>query len=143
MPSLALRWATVMPRICEVMRLEMARPAASSLALLTRRPEDRRSIAVCRELLVLARLFWALRDIILVFTTLAMMVSFLGRSLHIQFSGYFPCTLCSGRKRQYLSFILLVCKGKRVVLAERRKGNKKSPRLRALWEGQGPDGCGD
>jgi hypothetical protein len=45
MPSLALREAWLRPLICEVMRAEMARPAASSLALLMRRPEDRR----CRE----------------------------------------------------------------------------------------------
>jgi hypothetical protein len=46
MPSLALRAAWLMPRICAVMRSAIARPAASSLALLMRRPDDRRAIAV-------------------------------------------------------------------------------------------------
>src|SRR3989344_4615599 len=41
-PSLALRTAWLSPRICEVNRSEIARPAASSLALLMRKPEDRR-----------------------------------------------------------------------------------------------------
>ena len=45
MPSLALRVAWLRPRIWVVKRSEMPRPAASSLALLMRRPEDRR----CRE----------------------------------------------------------------------------------------------
>src|ERR1035437_9421878 len=45
MPSLALRAAWVIPLICDVMRLAIAIPAAPSLALLMRRPEDRR----CRE----------------------------------------------------------------------------------------------
>ena len=44
MPSLALRMATFMPRTWVFMRSEIARPAASSLALLTRMPEDRRWI---------------------------------------------------------------------------------------------------
>jgi hypothetical protein len=48
MASLALRVATLMPRVCAVMRSLMARPAASSLALLRRRPEDRR----CMETLI-------------------------------------------------------------------------------------------
>src|SRR3546814_16108950 len=43
MPSLALRMATDMPLICDVILLAMARPAASSLALLMRLPVDRRS----------------------------------------------------------------------------------------------------
>ena len=49
MPSLALRAAWFMPRICVVKRSEMARPAASSLALLMRRPEDRRLMEVLRD----------------------------------------------------------------------------------------------
>ena len=48
MPSLALRIAWLMPRICAVIELAMARPAASSRAELMRLPEDRRSIAVRR-----------------------------------------------------------------------------------------------
>ncbi len=47
-PSFALRIAWSKPRICEVIRLEMARPAASSLAELTRWPEDKRSVARSR-----------------------------------------------------------------------------------------------
>jgi hypothetical protein len=42
MPSLALRWATVRPLMFDVKRLAMARPAASSFALLMRRPDDSR-----------------------------------------------------------------------------------------------------
>ena len=49
MPSLALRAAWLEPRICEVKRSEMAKPAASSLALLMRRPEDSRAMAVACE----------------------------------------------------------------------------------------------
>ena len=49
MPSLELRMATFMPRTCEFMRSAMARPAASSLAELMRRPDDRRCIEVARE----------------------------------------------------------------------------------------------
>src|SRR5919107_5594580 len=48
-PSFALRVAWFMPRICELMRSEIARPAASSLALLMRRPDDRRWIEVFRD----------------------------------------------------------------------------------------------
>ena len=46
MPSLALRIATFMPRAWESIRLAIARPAASSFALFTRRPVDRRWIEV-------------------------------------------------------------------------------------------------
>ena len=46
MPSLALRMPWLMPRTCAVIEVAMARPAASSLALLMRLPVDRRSIAV-------------------------------------------------------------------------------------------------
>ncbi|MCW0450866.1 hypothetical protein NB706_003700 [Xanthomonas sacchari] len=55
MPSLALREATSRPRIWVVKRSEIARPAASSLALLMRRPEDRRWIVVARLALVVLR----------------------------------------------------------------------------------------
>src|SRR5882757_5620780 len=44
-PSFALRDACVRPRIWVVNRSEIARPAASSFALLMRRPEDRRWMA--------------------------------------------------------------------------------------------------
>ena len=66
MPSLALRTAWFMPRICEVKRSEIARPAASSLALLMRSPEDRRSMEVASELCVAPMLRCAVRDITLV-----------------------------------------------------------------------------
>ncbi|VXC74854.1 hypothetical protein SPHINGOT1_130243 [Sphingomonas sp. T1] len=46
MPSFALRMPWFMPRTCAVIEVEMARPAASSLAELIRLPVDRRSIAV-------------------------------------------------------------------------------------------------
>ncbi|MNF04259.1 hypothetical protein D3C80_2037360 [compost metagenome] len=49
--------------------MEMAWPAASSLALLMRRPEDRRSMAVVRELLELVRFFWAITEVTLVLMT--------------------------------------------------------------------------
>src|SRR5690606_9352136 len=68
-PSLALRIATFMPRTWVFMRSAIARPAASSLALLTRRPEDRRCTAVASELLLVCRLRWALSDIRLVLIT--------------------------------------------------------------------------
>ena len=56
MASLALRMATFMPRTWVFMRSAMARPAASSLALLTRRPVDRRWTEVARALCVALRL---------------------------------------------------------------------------------------
>ncbi len=72
MPSLALRTATSRPRIWVLKRSEMARPAASSLALLMRRPEDRRWMVVAREAPLELRLRWALSDIVLVLITCAM-----------------------------------------------------------------------
>src|SRR5690606_42063942 len=60
MPSLALRAAWFMPRIWVVKRSEMARPAASSLALLMRRPEDRRWMVVERLAVLVAGLRCAL-----------------------------------------------------------------------------------
>ncbi|MNS86704.1 hypothetical protein D3C72_1206150 [compost metagenome] len=56
MPSLALRMATSVPRIWVPKRSEMARPAASSLALLMREPEDRRWMVVASELPLVLRL---------------------------------------------------------------------------------------
>ena len=56
MASLAFRMATFMPRTWVLMRSAMARPAASSLALLTRRPVDRRWTEVARALCVALRL---------------------------------------------------------------------------------------
>ena len=49
MPSLALRCAWLEPLICEVKRSEMARPAASSRALLMRRPDDKRAMEVASD----------------------------------------------------------------------------------------------
>src|SRR3954469_8877413 len=59
MPSFALRIAWLMPRICDVIELEIARPAASSLAELMRLPVDRRSIAVGRAWLAIRLPFCA------------------------------------------------------------------------------------
>ncbi len=56
MPSLALRAAWFMPRIWVLKRSEIARPAASSLALLMRRPEDRRWMLVARLVPLVFRL---------------------------------------------------------------------------------------
>src|SRR5690606_1491515 len=66
MPSLALRIATFMPRIWVFIRSAIARPAASSLALLTRRPEDRRCTEVANAFWVAERLRWAFSAIRLV-----------------------------------------------------------------------------
>ncbi len=68
-PSLALRAATVRPRTCEFMRSAMARPAASSLALFTRRPVDRRWIDVLRLDCEALRLRCALSEAMLVLMT--------------------------------------------------------------------------
>ena len=57
-----LRLATDMPFTCAFMRSAMARPAASSLALLTRMPEDRRCMAVDSEDWLMLRLRCALSD---------------------------------------------------------------------------------
>jgi len=56
MPSLALRMATSRPRIWVVKRSLMARPAASSFALLMRRPDERRWMVVASELPLVLRL---------------------------------------------------------------------------------------
>ena len=45
-PSLAFLIAMLMPRICESIRVEIAKPAASSAAELIRLPDERRSMAV-------------------------------------------------------------------------------------------------
>src|SRR5262249_38854714 len=66
MPSLALRIATFMPLTWALMRWAMARPAASSLAELIRRPDDRRCIEVASEPWDWSRLRWALIDWMLV-----------------------------------------------------------------------------
>ncbi|GGX98444.1 hypothetical protein GCM10007386_31690 [Pseudoduganella dura] len=71
-PSLALRVACVMPRIWEFMRSEIARPAASSFALLMRRPDDRRCREVDRALCEPDRLRCEFREAMLVLMTDAM-----------------------------------------------------------------------
>ena len=71
-PSLALREATARPRTWVLMRSAMAKPAASSLALLTRKPEDRRCIDVASEPPDKARLRWALIETTLVLIDMAM-----------------------------------------------------------------------
>jgi len=72
MPSLAFLMATFMPRTWEFMRSAMARPAASSLALLTRRPEERRSMAVAMVPWERERLRWAVSAMMLVLIVCAM-----------------------------------------------------------------------
>src|SRR5690606_39782791 len=69
MPSLALRAAWVRPLMLAVKRLAMAWPAASSLALLMRRPEDRRSMAEPSMDCDLVRLPWATSESTLVLMT--------------------------------------------------------------------------
>ena len=57
MPSLMPRVTVVLARTLDSMRLAIACPAASSLALLIRRPEESRSIAVFKLACVFLRLF--------------------------------------------------------------------------------------
>src|SRR5690606_30445992 len=68
-PSLALRVAWVRPLMLAVKRLAMAWPAASSLALLMRRPDDRRSMAVPSADWDFCRLPWATKESALVLMT--------------------------------------------------------------------------
>ena len=74
MPSLELRIATFMPRTCAFMRSAIDRPAASSLAELMRRPEDRRCIDVASDICEPDRLRWASIDAMLVLMVRAMMI---------------------------------------------------------------------
>jgi len=74
-PSLALRTAWLPPRMALVRPSEIAKPAASSLALLTRRPEDRRCRELFKEDWEVAKLRCALRDAMLVLTTMDMVFS--------------------------------------------------------------------
>ena len=80
MPSLALREATARPLTWVFMRSAMARPAASSLALFTRRPEDRRCMEVAKELPDKPRLRWALMDTTLVLIDIPMLIPLLDGS---------------------------------------------------------------
>ena len=66
MPSLALRIATLVPRICAFIRSAIARPAASSLEELTRRPEDSRSIEVDSDVCEVFRCRCEFSDVMLV-----------------------------------------------------------------------------
>src|SRR5690606_6009083 len=70
-PSLAFLIATPIPRTWEFRRLEICRPAASSLAELIRLPVDRRSMEVARALEDLFRLRWAPIAVTLVLTVIA------------------------------------------------------------------------
>src|SRR3990167_5156372 len=72
MPSLALRTATPKPLIWLVRRLDICRPAASSLALLMREPVDRHCKEVFSALDDELRLRWVLSDAMLVLTVRAM-----------------------------------------------------------------------
>ena len=78
-PSLALRIDWFMPRTWLVMEVAMARPAASSLALLMRLPVDRRSIAVPSALLAIVEALAALVAAMLVLMTFMIEVSELSR----------------------------------------------------------------
>ena len=55
--------------ICAVKRWEIARPAASSFALLMRRPVERRCSEVCNEACEVFRLRCALSELALVLMT--------------------------------------------------------------------------
>src|SRR5882672_10192081 len=68
-PSFELRTAWLRPRICVVKRSEIARPAASSLALLMRRPDDNRCRAVAKADCDVDRLRCALSEAMLVLMT--------------------------------------------------------------------------
>ncbi|MNV78169.1 hypothetical protein D3C71_1716440 [compost metagenome] len=69
---MALRAAWFRPLIWLVKRSEIARPAASSLALLMRSPDDRRWIDVLSEVWLMPRLRWAVREATLVLIVAAM-----------------------------------------------------------------------
>ena len=64
--SLALRIATFEPRTWALIRSAIARPAASSLAELTRRPDDRRCIEVASALCEVVMLRCAFSETMLV-----------------------------------------------------------------------------
>ena len=98
MPSLALRAAWLRPRICEVIRSEMARPAASSLAELMRRPELSRCIEVARSPCDLARFLWAFRDATFVLIVKAMVSSM--KCSPRPSIGWSGCQRCKRRSSQ-------------------------------------------
>jgi hypothetical protein len=51
-----------MPLVCACRRVAICRPAASSIAELTRKPVPRRVIEVVRAFWVLPSAFWVLRE---------------------------------------------------------------------------------
>src|SRR6185437_8092305 len=59
MPSIVLRWAWAVPLICEVIFSLIAAPAASSAALLIRRPDESFCMLFDRAYCVWVRLRWA------------------------------------------------------------------------------------
>jgi hypothetical protein len=65
-PSLALRAAWFRPRIWLVIRSLIAKPAASSLALLIRKPDDKRCMEVPKEACDILRLRCAVKEAMLV-----------------------------------------------------------------------------
>ncbi len=67
-----MRAAMFMPRIWVSMRLAMAMPAASSLEVLTRRPEDRRCMEVESDDWLPSRLRCVVSDSTLVLMDMAM-----------------------------------------------------------------------
>src|SRR3989338_264894 len=84
MPSLALRAAWFKPRIWEVKRSEMARPAASSRALLMRKPEDKRCKDVCKALCDLFRLRCAFSDSMLVLMIAGILILLINSKIRFQ-----------------------------------------------------------
>jgi hypothetical protein len=75
MPSLAFLIATVIPLICEVILSLIDKPAASSFAELTLRPDDNLSIEVVSDILVLLNNLWLVNDAMFVLITNDMILS--------------------------------------------------------------------
>ena len=75
MPSWEFRTATAMLRTCDRIFSEMDRPAASSFALLMRRPEESRWTEVASFSLLLTRFLWALIEAMFVLMTRAIAIS--------------------------------------------------------------------
>ena len=107
-PSLALRAAWVRPLILEVKRLAIAWPAASSFALLIRKPEDRRSIELDSADWFLLILFWVISERLLVLMTCAMIrypiLQVVDYVLGFHPSAQSPSTLLSSVVKQPLEF---------------------------------------
>ena len=107
-PSLALRAAWVRPLMLEVKRLAIAWPAASSFALLIRKPEDRRSIELDSADWFLLILFWVISERLLVLMTCAMIrypiLQVVDYVLGFHPSAQSPSTLLSSVVKQPLEF---------------------------------------